>query len=323
MHRDLKLENLLLDSGFALKVADFGLSTTVESSYGGGVMYTRVGTERYMPPEMLEKNAYIGVYADLFALGVILFVLVLGIMPTHKKAESNDYLFKYIRKKDYDKYWTVISSIFKMDLTLYSESFFQLVTCMIKYDHKKRPTIAEIKEHEWMKGPIATEEEVRKELMDRRAVISRKLNKDKEEGDVELELHEGQFEKLQRGEEDDEPEDLEEMKERELGTYCAEFPRFTEFFSTYRPEVLMGALGNFCQDRCLKFKLSKTHYKAQVSMSSQNENIVDFAAKIEKVEGKDVFCLSFIKKNKAPQADFLEIYTQFREFCTDLNNAEL
>lgn len=78
VHRDLKLENLLLDENFDLKIGDFGLSTTVESSYGYGIMYTRVGTERYMPPEMLEKNAYIGVCVDLFAAGIILYVMVLG-----------------------------------------------------------------------------------------------------------------------------------------------------------------------------------------------------------------------------------------------------
>ena len=76
VHRDIKLENLLLDSDFKLKVADFGLSASQESEYGNGIMYTRVGTERYMPPEMLEKNAYIGVCSDLFAAGVILFALV-------------------------------------------------------------------------------------------------------------------------------------------------------------------------------------------------------------------------------------------------------
>ena len=82
VHRDLKLETLLLSEKGDLKIADFGLSTTVESTYGDGVMHTRVGTERYMPPEMLEKNAYIGICADLFAAGIILYVMVLGNMPT-------------------------------------------------------------------------------------------------------------------------------------------------------------------------------------------------------------------------------------------------
>lgn len=49
-----------------------------------------------MPPEMLEKNAYIGICADLFAAGIILYVMVLGNMPTQRKAESDDYLYKMI-----------------------------------------------------------------------------------------------------------------------------------------------------------------------------------------------------------------------------------
>ena len=112
VHRDLKLENLLLDHNFDLKIADFGLSTTVESQYGDGVMYTRVGTERYMPPEMLEKSAYIGICSDLFAAGIILYVMVLGNMPTQKRADSEDYLYKYIRGKEYEKYWALISKMY-------------------------------------------------------------------------------------------------------------------------------------------------------------------------------------------------------------------
>lgn len=117
VHRDLKLENLLLDHKFDLKIADFGLSTSVESQYGDGVMYTRVGTERYMPPEMLEKSAYIGICSDLFAAGIILYVMVLGNMPTQKRAESDDYLYKYIRQKEYEKYWALISKMYQLDLS--------------------------------------------------------------------------------------------------------------------------------------------------------------------------------------------------------------
>ncbi len=93
VHRDMKLENLLLDGQYNLKVADFGLSTSVESELDSGVMYTRVGTERYMPPEMIEKEVYIGTYADLFAVGVICFAMVLGIMPTRRRADSTDELY--------------------------------------------------------------------------------------------------------------------------------------------------------------------------------------------------------------------------------------
>jgi serine/threonine protein kinase len=60
VHRDMKLENLLLDKDFNLKLADFGLSTSIESELDSGIMYTRVGTERYMPPEMIEREMYIG-----------------------------------------------------------------------------------------------------------------------------------------------------------------------------------------------------------------------------------------------------------------------
>lgn len=149
-----------MDEHFDLKIADFGLSTSVESTYGDGVMYTRVGTERYMPPEMLEKNAYIGVCADLFAAGIILYVLVLGNMPTQKKAESEDYLYQYIKKKKYEQYWTVIAEQYGLELSSISEDFFHLVTTMIKYDYKKRFTIEEIKAHPWMQGEVATLQEV-------------------------------------------------------------------------------------------------------------------------------------------------------------------
>ena len=176
---------MLLDSEYNLKIADFGMSTTVESSYGGGVMHTRVGTERYMPPEILEKNAYVGICAALFAAGIILFVLVVGIMPTHKAAESNDYLYKYIRKKEYEKYWTVISILLNLDISRISGDFFHLVTTMIEYDYKKRFTVEEIKSHPQMKGPIASETEVRKELAARKAEIKKRLNDTNEDDENE------------------------------------------------------------------------------------------------------------------------------------------
>lgn len=337
VHRDLKLENLLLDSEYNLKIADFGLSTTVESSYGGGVMHTRVGTERYMPPEMLEKNAYVGICADLFAAGIILFVLVVGIMPTHKTAESNDYLYKYIRKKEYEKYWTVISKLLNLDLSGISEDFFHLVTTMVKYDYKKRFTIEEIKAHAWMQGPIATEEEVKKELASRKIEIKRKLG-DSDDTDLEdlADVHKDEFEKIERG---DEPEWVEEEIDRRIKVYNPEFPAMTECFSTFKPNVLLGAVYNFCKDKILEFKLGSEDYSATVQMPSEDDNIVDFAVEVlkvkpeldeevdcdelEEVEDDDdiKYCVVFRKK-RGPKQDFIKIFRSFRFFFKKLNNIE-
>jgi serine/threonine protein kinase len=341
VHRDLKLENLLLDSEYRLKIADFGLSTTVESSYGGGVMHTRVGTERYMPPEMLEKNAYVGICADLFAAGIILFVLVVGIMPTHKTAESNDYLYKYIRKKEYEKYWTVIAKLLNLDLSDISEDFFHLVTTMIKYDYKKRFTIEEIKAHPWMKGPIATEEEVKKELSLRKHDIKKKLGEDDDVDDEELtNIHSEAFDSIERGDESDYDE---EEVDRKIKLYNPDLPCMTEFMSTFKPNVLLGAVHNFCKEKKIEFKLSKDEYKATVQMPSEDENIVDFTAEILKykkntevnIEDEDVFeqveeddddedtkyYVVFTKK-RGPKQDFLKIYKNFRFFCKRLNNTD-
>ena len=347
VHRDLKLENLLLDDNYNLKIADFGLSTTVESSYGGGVMYTRVGTERYMPPEMLEKNAYIGICADLFSAGVILFVLVMGMMPTHKSAESNDYLYRYFRKKEYEEYWTIIANILNLDLGTISEDYFHLVTTMLKYDFQRRFTIDEIKEHPWFKGPVATEEEVKKELEYRKREINKKISNDEDEVDESdiIDSHLTALEEIKRSDE----EDWQEYAHlRKIKIYDGTIPKLTEFFSSFKPNVLLGALVNFVKQKKIEFKAYDDQYKATVQMPSEEENIVDFVVEIQKVkesskedEGslvdsddedclEDVdenanssqkYCVSFRKK-RGPLADFIQIYRNFRLFCGQLNDTE-
>ena len=72
VHRDLKLENILVDDLLNLKVADFGFAT-----------YKRIhklqsyrGTMTYMAPEIKEGKTYDGTQIDMFSTGVILFIIV-------------------------------------------------------------------------------------------------------------------------------------------------------------------------------------------------------------------------------------------------------
>ena len=93
IHRDFKLENILVDSLFNAKICDFSAAKTFAEGSIVGVFYTHIGTERYMAPEIHEGKPYKGSTTDIFALGVILFVLVTGVMPFSQKAVKTDPLY--------------------------------------------------------------------------------------------------------------------------------------------------------------------------------------------------------------------------------------
>eukprot|EP01013_Petalomonas_cantuscygni_P026588 TRINITY_DN49002_c0_g1_i1.p1 TRINITY_DN49002_c0_g1~~TRINITY_DN49002_c0_g1_i1.p1 ORF type:complete len:476 (+),score=106.75 TRINITY_DN49002_c0_g1_i1:87-1514(+) len=78
-HRDLKPENLLLDSRDHLKVTDFGLSNLQDSD--DAVLSTVCGTPHYVAPEVLAHRAYSGFSADVWSVGIVLFVMVAGYLP--------------------------------------------------------------------------------------------------------------------------------------------------------------------------------------------------------------------------------------------------
>ncbi|XP_020593761.1 LOW QUALITY PROTEIN: CBL-interacting serine/threonine-protein kinase 11-like [Phalaenopsis equestris] len=80
-HRDLKLENLLLDENGDLKVSDFGLSAIPDMVQADGLFHTLCGTPAYVAPEILAKKGYSAATVDLWSCGIILFVLFTGYLP--------------------------------------------------------------------------------------------------------------------------------------------------------------------------------------------------------------------------------------------------
>ncbi|MFS7988165.1 putative protein kinase CAMK-CAMKL-CHK1 family [Helianthus anomalus] len=80
-HRDLKLENLLLDEKWKLKVTDFGLSAVTNQIRNDGLLHTVCGTPAYVAPEILLKNGYDGAKVDIWSCGIILFALNSGYLP--------------------------------------------------------------------------------------------------------------------------------------------------------------------------------------------------------------------------------------------------
>ena len=72
VHRDLKLENILVDEELNLKVVDFGFATFRKINN----LKTYRGTMTYMAPEIKENKVYDGIKIDLFSTAVILFIIV-------------------------------------------------------------------------------------------------------------------------------------------------------------------------------------------------------------------------------------------------------
>uniref|UniRef100_A0A0W0GCC5 Protein kinase domain-containing protein n=1 Tax=Moniliophthora roreri TaxID=221103 RepID=A0A0W0GCC5_MONRR len=78
VHRDLKLENVLLDERCRVKLGDFGFTREYER---GALMETFCGTTGYASPEMLQGQRYLGPEVDIWSLGVILYCLLTGMLP--------------------------------------------------------------------------------------------------------------------------------------------------------------------------------------------------------------------------------------------------
>ena len=78
----MKLENILIDKNYNLKIIDFGFaSSSFDKNGKKQLLVDFMGTEQYSAPEILENKPYSGEEADIFALGVILFVMITGFAP--------------------------------------------------------------------------------------------------------------------------------------------------------------------------------------------------------------------------------------------------
>ena len=88
------MENLLLDSAYNIKLTDFGFSA-IASKKSSNTLFTCKGTPGYMAPEIFTGKGYSGEAVDVFALGVVLFAMLMG-RPPFRTAELSDPYYRLI-----------------------------------------------------------------------------------------------------------------------------------------------------------------------------------------------------------------------------------
>ncbi|XP_043490500.1 calcium/calmodulin-dependent protein kinase type II alpha chain isoform X5 [Polistes fuscatus] len=140
VHRDLKPENLLLASkakGAAVKLADFGLA--IEVSGESQAWYGFAGTPGYLSPEVLKKEPY-GKPVDIWACGVILYILLVGYPPFWDDDQHR--LYAQIKAGSYDypsPEWDTVTPEAK-----------NLINQMLTVNPSKRITANEALKHPWI-----------------------------------------------------------------------------------------------------------------------------------------------------------------------------
>ena len=134
IHRDIKLENIMIDKHLVIKIGDFGLAKLIDDD----ITNTTCGSTHIMAPEILKKTAY-GKESDLWSLGVLLFGMITG----------EECLYKGIGRLEYERR---IKNFVQVDFPGHTEltpEAKDLIAKMLTPDPKKRATIDEVLAHPW------------------------------------------------------------------------------------------------------------------------------------------------------------------------------
>lgn len=268
-HRDIKLDNILVGSDYDLKLADFGLASKSKKSS------TVKGTLYYMAPEVVAEKEYNTNDSDLYALAVVLFSMLTHSMPFNVASKKCP-LYRKIMADDWASFWKTHSSSKLID-----NDFKDLFAKMVDPNPELRLSISEILDHPWMKGEIATKEEVVKHLKTR---IPSEVN-------------------------------LTKAQNKEESTNMAER---TGYFNIRSAGKLMKYLEEFAKNEKLNYKTCPNYYRMIAEIGKKPNDLV-LQMNILKRHESYQRCVELILIN-GNKKDFLSFKSKIEEFIACRQN---
>ena len=134
VHRDIKLENILIDLNNNIKICDFGVGIMINQNT---ILYDQCGTPVYMAPEIIRNKGYFGFPVDIWSSGISLYIMLSGNVP-------------FNRGKLNDLQYEILNSPLKNinDVSLEAND---LLKGVLNKDPNKRFSIDDILNHPWLK----------------------------------------------------------------------------------------------------------------------------------------------------------------------------
>lgn len=176
-HRDIKLDNILLDDNFQLMLIDFGFAEEWRAKTSEKLddleMAKVMGTKGYISPEQFYNDGNESIWLkkwDMFALGVVLFILVKGVWPFEVPTREDEF-YQYLLLKKTSYFWKTHQkkrrTFANQAYNILSYEVKSLISDLLSPNPNERPDISEIKEHPWLQKDLLSEEEIRKLMSER------------------------------------------------------------------------------------------------------------------------------------------------------------
>ncbi|KAJ3395989.1 hypothetical protein HDU80_010131, partial [Chytriomyces hyalinus] len=162
VHRDIKDENIVVDSSYNVKMIDFGSAANIPKAQAQ--YFTQFcGTIPYASPEIVRKESYRGPEVEVWALGVLLYTMIFGKNPFRNGKERAEGIvvmprgFHLDSDRDYSGGKAVLTNpqmMHPFNPVFCTSGCRNLIRGMLEFDPKSRSTIDEVLSHPWLKREV-------------------------------------------------------------------------------------------------------------------------------------------------------------------------